>query len=225
MFTAYPTYDKYRTLELKSPQLKGEDVYALQKALNEQGFEAGDADGIFGLMTERAVKKAQARLEITVDGKAGGTTQKALAMAITGPISASKHVRLDALRGQMEHESGFRLGIYSSPPREDGSYDAGVAQRNTAHTPPQQGFDPFLSITSLAFVVREHYDLFWGLPEKRRWTLAQGAWNAPAFACYIAREEGATKVTKAMTLKPSDAARKTFEEYMAKVSKYLPNFI
>jgi Putative peptidoglycan binding domain len=224
MFSHIPVYDKYRTLELKSPMMKGEDVYALQRALDELGYEPGDPDGILGRMTSDAIKTAQRRLEITVDGKAGGGTQTALAMAIAGPIAAQKHVRLDALRGQLEHESGFRLGIYS-PPRPDNSFDAGVAQRNTQHIPAMQGFDPFLSIISLAVVVRKHYDLFWGLPEKRRWTLAQGSWNAPAFACYIAKEEGATKVTKAMTLSPSATSRKTFEEYMAKVSKYLPDFI
>ena len=224
MFSHVPTYDKYRTLELKPSRLKGEDVYALQRALDELGYEPGDSDGIFGPMTDNATKQAQKRLELVVDGKAGGATQKALAMTITGPIAASKHVRLDAMKGQIEHESGFRLGIYS-PARPDGSYDAGVTQRNTQHTPAMQGFDPFLSIMSLAVVVRKHYDLFWGLPEKRRWTLAQGAWNAPAFACYIAKAEGATKVTQGMTRQPSAPSRRIFEIYMSKVSKYLPDYI
>jgi hypothetical protein len=224
MFSQVPTYDKYRTLELKSPLLKGEDVFALQRALDELGYEPGDSDGILGRMTSDAIKTAQRRLTIVVDGKAGGNTQKALAMAIAEPIAAQKQVRLDAIRGQLEHESGFRLGIYS-PPRPDNSFDAGVAQRNTQHIPAMQGFDPFLSIISLAVVVRKHYDLFAGVPERRRWVLAQGSWNAPAFACYLARAEGATKVTKAMTATLSAPSRRIFEEYMAKVSKYLPDDI
>jgi hypothetical protein len=224
MFSHIPTYDKYRILELKSPTLKGEDVYALQRALDELGHQPGDSDGIFGPMTNGATKKAQAYLGLVIDGKAGGITQTAFAMAIAGPIAAAKHVRLDAMKGQMEHESSFRLGIYSEA-RPDGSFDAGVTQRNTQHTLPQQGFDPYLSISALAVVLRKHYDLFAGLSEKRRWTLAQGAWNAPAFACYLAREEGATKVSKMMTLRPSIVSRQTFEEYMVQVSKYLPDDI
>lgn len=225
MFAHIPSYDYNRTLELKSPQLRGEDVYALQKALDELGYQPGTIDGILGLVTVAAVKKAQTRLELKVDGKAGEATQKALAMAIAGPICAAKHVRLDAVKGQMEWESAnFKLGAYS-PVRDDGSFDAGVTQRNTNETPAEQGFDPFLSITALAVRIRKHYDLFEGLPEKRRWMLAQGSWNAPAYACYIARAEGAKKVTKAMTSTPSAASRKTLEEYMAKVSKYLPDYI
>ena len=224
MFSHVPTYDKFRTLKLGMPKTPSEDVYALQRALDELGCEPGDSDGIFGPMTDGATKKAQTRLGLVVDGQAGALTQRALAMTIADPISASKHVRREVLKGQMEHESSFRLGIYSEA-RPDGSFDAGVTQRNTQHIPAMQGFDPFLSIMSLATVVRKHYDLFWGLPETRRWTLAQGAWNAPAFACYIAKEEGATKVTQGMTRSPSAASRKTFEEYMAKVSKYLPDYI
>lgn len=227
MFSHIPTYDFRRTLELGIPMTPSEDVYALQRALDERGFEPGEADGSLGLLTSRAILRAQTRLELVVDGKAGGKTQQALAMAIAGPIAAQKHVRLDAMKGQMEWESaGFRLGAYSSP-RDDGSYDAGIAQRNTQETPAEQGFDPFLSITALAARIRKHYDLFEGIPEKRRWTLAQGSWNAPAFACYLAKREGAKKVTKGMlpSYVPSDATLKTFEEYMAKVSKYLPNYI
>jgi Putative peptidoglycan binding domain len=225
MFSHIPTYDKYRTLKLGMPKTPSEDVYALQRALDELGCEPGDSDGIFGPLTDRATRKAQTRLGLTVDGAAGELTQRALAMTIADPVAASKHVRREVMKGQMEHESSFRLGIYSDA-RPDGSYDAGVTQRNTQHTPAMQGFDPFLSIVSLAVTVRKHYDLFEGvLPERRRWMLAQGAWNAPAFACYLARAEGATKVTKAMTRQPSAASRKIFEDYMTKVSKYLPDYL
>jgi hypothetical protein len=225
MFSHIPTYDKYRTLKLGMPKTPSEDVYALQRALDERGFEPGVADGIFGPMTDGATKKAQTRLNLVVDGQAGERTQTALAMAIAGPICAAQHIRLDAVRGQLEHESGFRLGIYSDA-RPDNSFDAGVAQRNTQHTPAMQGFDPFMSIMALGVVVRKHYDLFEGVrPERRRWMLAQGSWNAPAFACCLARAEGATKVTKAMTATPSAPSRKIFETYMENVSKYLPDDI
>lgn len=223
MFDTFPTYDRYRTLEMKTPALRGEDVYALQTALNELSFGAGTPDGIYGPMTDRAVREAQQTLKLVVDGKAGGATQKALALTIASQVSTVNRGRppYSALLGQLEHESGFRLGIYS-PLRPDNTYDAGVTQRNTKFTSPQIGFDTKKSILALAEVVRDHHDLFTGvLSERRRWALAQGAWNAPAFACYIAREEGATKVTTGMTLRPSLIARTTFEDYVTKVSKYL----
>lgn len=220
MFTAYPTYDRYRTLSLKSPQMRGEDVYALQTALNDLGFWVGETDGIYGGMTDRAVKECQRFCNLTVDGLVGGITQRELAMRIIRRVRVDTPVPTDALKGSLEHESGFRLGNYS-PQRANGSYDAGVAQRNTDHTPPAQGFNVPMSITALAQNTLRHFKLFEGLPQRRRWALAQGAWNAPAFACYIAREEGATKVTSGMVLRPSDSARKTFEAYVSVVSKYL----
>lgn len=220
MFTSYPQYDKYRTLERLPTALRGEDVYALQTALNELGFEAGIADGIFGSMTDRAVREAQTHFHLVVDGKAGGNTQKALALALGSGAASRKGVPSSAMKGQLEHESGYRLGIYSIQ-YQDGSYDAGVTQRNTKFHPPQEGFDVQDSVLELATTVRAHFELFVGLADHRRWALAQGAWNRPAYACYIAREEGATKVPKSMTLRPTSEQRTTFEAYVSEVSKYL----
>lgn len=227
MFIHIPSYDFYRTLELKKSSLmQGEDVYALQKALAATGFDPGVIDGILGLKTDTAVRAAQTKFRLVVDGLAGGATQKALAMEIARGVSDAERVRLDALKGQIEWESaGFRLGAYS-PIRPDNSFDAGITQRNTNETPAEEGFDPVSSIRALAKRIRKHYDLFEGVTSpRRRWQLAQGSWNAPAYACYIARAEGATKVTTAMTSKPSDTSRSTLENYMTKVSKYLPDFL
>jgi hypothetical protein len=221
MFEKVPTYDKRRTLSLKSPMMKGEDVYALQNALNALGFFIGAADGILGPQTERGIREAQRNFFLKGDGLAGEKTNTALATAILDHAGDLEHIPDIVLRGQIEWESGFWLGIYSDP-RPEGDFDAGVAQRNTKYTPAQEGFNPSLSILALAEDVRKHYDLFAGVtPVVRRWRLAQGAWNAPAYACYIAREEGATKVTARMTEQPSATSRKTLEEYMTKVSKYL----
>lgn len=221
MFTAFPSYNRYRTLRLADPLQQGEDVFALQTALNALGVNAGTADGVLGKNTSSAIKAAQKRFFLTVDGLAGGNTQTQLAIQIAAIAAQKLNVPTSAMRGQIEHESGFRLGNYS-PQRPDGSYDAGVVQRNTQHTPPPQGFDVMPSIEALAENTRKHYDLFAGVvTAHRRWALAQGAWNAPAFACYIAREERATKVTSGMVLRPTDAQRKTFEEYVSNVSVYL----
>jgi len=222
LFDSIPTYNRYRTLRLLNPQQQGEDVFALQTALNEAGFPCGEPDGILGPMTDKAIKQAQTKYRLVVDGLAGGMTQRELALDLAQRVSVIEHVPFNAFRGQLEHESGYRLGNYS-PPREDGSYDAGVAQRNTKFTPPSQGFDCKVSIEALGAVVRKHYDLFAGINanDRRRWALAQGAWNAPAFACFIARELGAPKVTASMTARPSASARETFETYVTNVSAYL----
>jgi hypothetical protein len=220
MFRTYPTYHPYRTLQLLNPMLEAEDVYALQIALNECGFGCGVTDGIFGIQTMWAVKAAQKAHFLTVDGKAGGLTQRALALDLAIDASKRTGVLYSGLRGQLELESGYRLGNYSLL-WADRTYDAGIAQRNTQVTSPAQGFDPRLSIDALAEVIRKHYFLFEGLTLRRRWSLAQGAWNAPAFACYIAREEGATKVTEAMTLKPTVEQQQIFLTYVTNVTAYL----
>lgn len=220
MFNSYPSYSPYRTLSLTDPPQQGEDVFALQTALNECGFDAGEEDGVLGTRTKTAIRTAQYAFHLEIDGKAGGITQRGLAMEIAARVAASMKIPVSAFRGQLELESGYRLGNYS-PQRLDRTYDAGVAQRNTRFTDPSEGFDTDSSIRALGDVIRQHFDLFNGVSIRRRWGLAQGAWNAPAFACYIAREEGATKVTPNKVLRPTDAQRKVFETYISNVSVYL----
>lgn len=220
-FTAYPTYDRYRTLRLTTPQQRGYDVYALQTALIRQGFNLPQfgADGYFGKECDAAVRAAQKANGLVVDGLAGGKTQEALAVKISQGYAVETGVPAARLYGSMSHESGFRLGNYSDQ-RDDGSYDAGVTQRNTRLTPAQEGFTVPESIEALAKRTKQYYVLFEGLATDRRWDLAQGAWNAPAYACYIAKEEGAHGVPTNQTAKPGVTARATFEAYVASVSAY-----
>lgn len=53
---------------------KGEDVKALQAALNKLGFDAGDVDGEFENNTEAAVKAFQLKAGLMVDGEVGPMT-------------------------------------------------------------------------------------------------------------------------------------------------------
>jgi len=221
MFTTYPTYGKYRTLGPTVPALVGEDVYALQTGLNFLDYGAGATDGAFGGRTLGAVKVAQKVFDLEIDGLVGGMTWRALALGVSRPLCDKHKVPRSAIKGQLEFESGYRGGIYS-PRRPDGTYDAGIAQRNTQFHPPVSGFDMPVSIEMLIRNTRKYFDTFEGVPSQfRRWSLAQGAWNAPAFACYLAREEGAKKVTVGMTLKPSAESLRIFEEYMSRASVYL----
>lgn len=67
-----------RLIYLRFPYLHGEDVLAVQIALNALGFASGAADGIFGAFTERAVRDFQANVAIGVDGIVGPDTVRAL---------------------------------------------------------------------------------------------------------------------------------------------------
>jgi hypothetical protein len=223
MFSAYPTYNPYRTLYVTTPHQKGEDVFALQTALEEAGFDLPDfgADGDLGKETGDAILRAQAAYGLSPDGKAGAKTQTALANAIGVKVREKYGVAPGALYGQIQTESGFFLGNYS-PLRADGTFDAGVVQRNTKYTDPRGGFDVADSLDALAERIMLYYGKFKGVStDKRRWALAQGTWNAPAFACYIAREEGATGVTAGETLRPSSDARTKLEAYMASANAYV----
>lgn len=221
MFTTYPTYEDLRPLLLWTPVLRGEDVYALQHAMKSMGFTV-ELDGIFGKETDKLVRNMQKNLGLFVDGSVGPVTNETVAMLFAASIADELDIPVEAPKGQLKHESAYYLGRVSFPPRPNGSYDAGVSQRNTEHTPPQEGFKPKPSIRAMLERVQTHYILFRGVtPLRRRMALAQGSWNAPAFACYIAREEGATNVTPGMVLRPSEASRQKFEAYVANVSKYL----
>ena len=71
-----------------------ETVKELQKELKELGYYDGDIDGIYGSATEEAVKEFQKEAGITVDGKYGPATHKALLEALdTQESEATKHIQ------------------------------------------------------------------------------------------------------------------------------------
>jgi hypothetical protein len=226
MFTAYPTYSPYRTLKLMSPYMQGEDVYALQTALHELKLlpSLDECDGLLGPKTAAAIKSAQSMINtalepVLADGAAGGVTQIALVKKISSDHRGKYRLPSGLPFGQCMHESSCRVGNYS-PPHGD-TYDAGVAQRNTQFTETEQAFNVPLSIDALGNNIRRYYDKFQGVRKDwRRWELATGAWNAPAFACWIANEEGAS-VPRRETARPSSEARRTLEEYMVSATAYL----
>ena len=65
----------YETLEFGS---EGEAVRKLQNRLDALGYKPGYTDGKYGATTEAAVMAFQANNNLTVDGKAGPATQRAL---------------------------------------------------------------------------------------------------------------------------------------------------
>jgi N-acetylmuramoyl-L-alanine amidase len=60
-----------RTLYLHSPLHRGDDVSALQRKLNSLGFDAGKEDGLFGPLTDRAVREFQRNVGEESDGIVG----------------------------------------------------------------------------------------------------------------------------------------------------------
>jgi WD40 repeat protein len=68
-----------RTLKLTDPPLAGDDVMLLQQRLASLGYtEVGIPDGVFGRMTDQAVKEFQERSGLVVDGVVGPVTWDAL---------------------------------------------------------------------------------------------------------------------------------------------------
>lgn len=62
---------------------RGDEVKLLQTQLNQLGFDAGKADGIFGTRTDNAVRAFQKAASVTVDGIVGDNTRKAIEAALT----------------------------------------------------------------------------------------------------------------------------------------------
>ncbi len=58
--------------------MQNQNVHCLQEKLNELGFDAGPADGIFGPRTERAVMAFQTDKGLSIDGIVGNETWNAL---------------------------------------------------------------------------------------------------------------------------------------------------
>ena len=118
-----------RSLNLQpSPMMHGDDIATLQSRLTEMGFNCGRVDGIFGPMTEAAVKDFQKSVGAKVDGRCGPATIIALlrltktisggAPAVLresaiqknrGPALANKIVVLDP--GSSEEEAEIALDI------------------------------------------------------------------------------------------------------------------
>lgn len=63
-----------RTLKLKNPPLKGNDVADVQRALIDKGYTSLRANGIYDFATYTAVRAFQKSVGLTVDGEVGYNT-------------------------------------------------------------------------------------------------------------------------------------------------------
>jgi N-acetylmuramoyl-L-alanine amidase len=67
-----------RSLSLQQPLMRGDDVATLQARLVDMGFDPGRVDGIYGPLTEGAVRNFQKSVGVTIDGICGPGTVIAL---------------------------------------------------------------------------------------------------------------------------------------------------
>lgn len=73
---------------------KGSGVKTMQENLNYMGYNCGTPDGIFGSNTDAALRKFQKAYKLTVDGKYGAASKKALENAVAQKketVSKSKY--------------------------------------------------------------------------------------------------------------------------------------
>jgi peptidoglycan hydrolase-like protein with peptidoglycan-binding domain len=92
-----------RTLYLRSPAFRGDDVRALQRMLNALGFDAGKEDGILGRHTADAVMEFQRNLRDrwTSSASTPCTLSSACAPRSAGRASRSCGRRSGALDGHL----------------------------------------------------------------------------------------------------------------------------
>ncbi len=102
-----------RLLYLRYPYDRGDDVRALQAALNVLGFDVGREDGIFGQRTDRAVRQFQRNVGLPPDGIVGSTTIEAVArLRPVGPGPGLSTVReAEALRRMSASLQGSRIAV------------------------------------------------------------------------------------------------------------------
>lgn len=95
-----------RVLYLRFPNLRGDDVRALQRRLNLLGFDPGREDGIFGEQTSTAAREFQRNVGLRADGIVGSTTLEALDRLLSAPVSRQG-------RTAVRETEGLRAGVGS----------------------------------------------------------------------------------------------------------------
>jgi len=168
-----------RSLYLQNTQaMRGDDIAALQSRLTEMGFNCGRVDGIFGELTESAVKEFQKSVGAKVDGRCGPATIIAL-LRLTkivsggapaalresanqknrGPALANKVIVLDP--SSKEHE---REIVYDIAQRIEGRLLALGASvfltRGTQNNPSEAERISFTNQSSADLLISLHVDSY-----------------------------------------------------------------
>ena len=104
-----------RTLYLRNPNLRGDDVRALQRRLSALGFDAGREDGIFGERCDQAVREFQRNIAMRQDG-------------IVGKSGARLHLLTNEGFGPVRYAVAQEEQLEAPPDRDDQLVPAGEAQ-------------------------------------------------------------------------------------------------
>lgn len=105
-----------RLLYFRQPNLRGDDVSALQRRLNALGFDAGRPDGLFGSATQRALVEFQRSTGLVGDGICGPSTLAALDRVsgfAAGAVATARE--RDALRHGRRGIAGRRVFVATTP--------------------------------------------------------------------------------------------------------------
>ncbi len=86
----------------------GDEVMALQKSLMAMGMNPGTTDGVFGPLTEAAVKQCQERCGVTADGIWGSASQAAFDRMKSGEPAPGS---IEALQAEAEANRDAPEGI------------------------------------------------------------------------------------------------------------------
>jgi hypothetical protein len=173
--------------------LKGNDVIALQIAASTKA-----RDGVFGPLTEAALRSLQQKLGVKVDGVSGPGTEQAYCMRQIGVHEAG--VPHGLARGMIEGESNFRLGAQSPTYTRSGvlKADLGAVQFSTAQADEAAVLKALDADEGVARLCKhladkraEYFDEPFVKAHSQRvrlagW-LACGSWNAPAWTDVWAR--------------------------------------
>lgn len=132
-------------------------VKAIQSEINRQKLSSASpliVDGVYGAKSESAVKEAQRKLGVGIDGVAGMGTCKALWRAPILLAAVQNGTDPKYLYGQMSHESSGdpgACGYYNEP-------DRGLTQINVAAHPEvsiEQAHDPRFNLNYAALRFNE----------------------------------------------------------------------
>ncbi len=129
-----------RTLYVRRPLMRGDDVAELQSRLSALGFDAGKPDGIFGSQTAAAVKAFQHEYGVAEDGIWGPASYSALLGLRVDRPGTSSRLREELKRDQAAL-SGALIVVDPGHGLEDANeahicweLSVGVAERLVAHS-------------------------------------------------------------------------------------------
>jgi N-acetylmuramoyl-L-alanine amidase len=109
-----------RSLRIQQPNMRGDDVANLQSRLVEMGFNPGRVDGIYGPITESAVKEFQKSVGTKIDGICGpGTVISLMRLMRTVTGGAPSELRAQADRAKRGPALADKVIVLDPSPRSE----------------------------------------------------------------------------------------------------------